>query len=72
MDGDVVEDQQIVAVKPRDCRLQSEFAARHLQALHEVGGAREQHAPAVLDQRQAECCREMTLADASMRSMAPP
>ena len=35
-----------------------EIAARDLQLLHEIGGAGEQHAPAVLDERQAEGRRQ--------------
>ena len=41
-----------------------EFAAGDLQALDEVGGAGEQHAPAVLDQAEADGGREMALAAA--------
>ena len=62
--GDVVQDQQIVTVELGDGGLQRQFSPRYLQTLHEVGGAREQHAPAVFNQRQAERCRQMALAAA--------
>ena len=43
---------------------ESELAAGDLQPLDEIGGAREQHAPAVFDKSEAERCREMALAAA--------
>ena len=54
MDGDVIEDQQVVAVELGDGAFQAEFASRDLQALHQIGGAGEEHAPAVLDQSKSE------------------
>ena len=41
-----------------------QLAPRDLQPLHEIGGAGEHHAPAVLDQCEAERCRQMALAAA--------
>ena len=43
---------------------EGELAARDLQPLDEIGGAGEQHAPAVLDEREADGCRQMALAAA--------
>ena len=43
---------------------EGELAARDLQALDEIGGAGEQHAPAVLDEGEPEGCRQMALAAA--------
>ena len=70
--GDVVQDQQIIMVELGDGGLQRQFSPRHLQPLHEVGGAREQHAPAVFNQRQAERCRQMALAAAGRDSVTMP
>ena len=42
--GEVVEDQQVVAVELGNGALQSELASRDLQPLHEIGGACEEHA----------------------------
>src|SRR5271165_5996499 len=52
--GEIVEDQQMIFVELGDRRLEDEIAACDLQFLHEVGGPDEQHAPAVLDQSEAE------------------
>ena len=62
--GEVVEDQQVMLVEPVDGGLEGEFAARRLEALDQVGGAREQDAPAVLDQAAADGGGEMALAPA--------
>ena len=62
--GDIVEDQQLVLVELGDGGLKPQLPARHLQPLDEVGGAHEQHAPAVLDERQTERRRKMALAAA--------
>jgi hypothetical protein len=43
---------------------ESELAAGNLQPLDEIGGAGEQHAPAVFDESEAECCRKVALAAA--------
>jgi hypothetical protein len=52
--GEIVEHQQIVFVELGDRRLQLEGLARRLQPLHDLGGAGEQHAVAVLDQSLAD------------------
>ena len=52
------------AVEAGDGGLEGEFAAGDLELLDEVGGAGEQHAPAVFDQRQADGGGEMGLAAA--------
>lgn len=39
---------------------QREFAARDLQALDEIAGAHEQHAPSVFDQRESDGRRQVT------------
>ena len=62
--GDVVEDQQVVFVEPGDGGFESEFATGDLQPLDEIGGSREQNAPAVFDEGEAESCRQVTLAPA--------
>ena len=41
-----------------------ELAAGNLQPLDEIGGAGEQHAPAVFDESKAERCRKVALAPA--------
>jgi hypothetical protein len=51
---EVIEDQEVEAVTAIGGRFQFKLAARHLKPLHEVGGAREQHAPAVLHQGKAD------------------
>ena len=56
--GEVVEDQQMVFVELGDGGFESEFAAGNLQPLDEIGGAGEQHAPAVFDKGEAESCRQ--------------
>ena len=43
---------------------EGQVAASDLQPLDEIGGAREQHAPSVLDEGEPERCREMALAAA--------
>ena len=47
--GEVVEDQQVVLVEPGDGGFKREFTPGDLEALHQVGGAGEEHAPAGLD-----------------------
>ena len=61
--GEVVEDQQMVLVELLDGGREPELLPRRLQLLDEVGGAGEQHAVAGVDQRVAEGCGEMRLAD---------
>jgi len=43
---------------------ESEFAAGNLQSLDEIGGAGEQHAPAIFDKGEAESRRKVALAAA--------
>ncbi len=62
--GDVVEEQQVVAVELGERALQGEFAPRHLQSLHKIGGACEEHAPAVFHEREPDRRRQMALAAA--------
>ena len=52
--GEVVEDQQVVLVELGDGGFEGEFAAGDLQPLDEVGGSREEDAPAVFDEGEAE------------------
>lgn len=52
--GEVVEDQQMVLVELGDGGFQGKFASGDLKALHQVGGSGEEHAPAVLDQAEAD------------------
>ncbi len=47
-----------------DCAFEAKFAACGLRALDEFAGAREQHAPSVLDEGNPGGCREMALASA--------
>src|SRR5438309_4822647 len=62
--GDVIEDQEVEFVELGNSGFESELAAGDLQPLDEIGGAREQHAPAVFDKSEAERSREMALAPA--------
>ena len=48
---------------------EGELAARDLQALNEIAGAFEQHAPSVLDEREPDGCRQMALASGPGRSV---
>jgi hypothetical protein len=70
--GEIVEDQQAIFVELGDRGFEDEITARELKFLHEVGGAGEQHAPALFDQGQAERGREMGFSSACRDSdMAP-
>src|SRR6266852_5775249 len=62
--GDVVEDEQIVAVELGDRAVECELATSNLEPLHEIGSAGEHHAPSILDQGKPERCRQMALAAA--------
>ena len=62
--GNIVEDQQLVLVELGDGGFEPQLPAGYLQSLDEVGGAYEQHAPAVLNESQTERCRKMALAPA--------
>jgi hypothetical protein len=48
----------------RPCAIEGELAARHLQPLHEIAGAGEQHAATVLDEREADGAGQVALAGA--------
>ena len=52
--GEVVEDQQVIAVEPIDGGFEAEFAAGDLELLDEVRRPGEEHAPAVLYQGEAD------------------
>ena len=56
---EVVEHHEVKLVELPDGGLEGQLAARGLQALREIGGAREQHAVAVLDEREADGGGEM-------------
>src|SRR5271155_5656525 len=62
--GEVVEDQQVIFVELGDRRFEREIATGELKPLHEVGGFREQDAPALFDQGQAERGSEMGFSSA--------
>ena len=49
----------MILVEFGDRRLERELAACDLELLHEIGGASEQNAPTILDQRHAERRRQM-------------
>ena len=66
--GEVIEDQQMEAVEPGNGGLQGEFAARHLELLHQVGGAGEQHAPTVFHQCHPDGRGQVRLAAARRSS----
>ena len=57
--GEIVEDQQVIFVELVDGRFEREIAPGDLQLLNEVGGAGEEHAPSLLDEREAEGCRQV-------------
>src|SRR5881227_1503879 len=65
---DVIEDQQMIHIELGERAFEGELAARDLQALDEIAGAHEQHAPSVLDQRESDGCREMAFASARRTS----
>ena len=60
--GEIVEDQQMEAIEPVDGGFETEFTARDLELLDEVGGAGEHDPPAVLDESKADGRGEMALA----------
>ena len=62
--GEVVEDQKMVAVEPCELAFEGELAPCHLQALHQIGGAGEEHAIAVLDQGETDGGGKMAFAGA--------
>ena len=62
--GEVVEDRKMVAVEPCELAFEGELAPCHLQALHQIGGAGEEHAIAVLDQGETDGGGKMAFAGA--------
>ena len=54
----------MVAVEPGEQAFEGELAARHLHALHQIGGPGEEHAVSVLDQGEADGGGKMALAGA--------
>ena len=62
--NNVIEDQEVILVELGEHAFKREFAARDLQALDEIAGAHEQHAPSVLDKREPNGGGEMALASA--------
>jgi len=62
--GDIIEDEQVVAIELGDGGFEGQFLARDLQSLDEIGGAGEQDTIPGFDQRAADSCREMAFADA--------
>src|ERR1700691_1954009 len=62
--GDVIEDEQVIFVELGDGVFEIELTTRDLQALDEIAGAHEEHAPAGFHESEPEGCREMTLAGA--------
>jgi len=62
--GEVIEDQEVVFVELGNGGFESVLATGNLQPLDEIGGASEQPAPAVFDEREAESCRKVAFAAA--------
>ena len=62
--GDVVEDEEIVAVEFGDRVFKRQFAAGDLKPLHKIARASEEHPPAVFDEGETERGREMAFAHA--------
>src|SRR3954447_19578181 len=62
--GKIIADQQVEAIKAVDGGLEVKLAASQLELLHEIGGAGEEDAPSVLDEGQADSCRQVALAAA--------
>jgi hypothetical protein len=60
----------MVAILLGNDAFQRQLASRNLETLHEVGGAREEDAPFVLHEGEAEDRRQMALATAG-RSARP-
>jgi len=69
---DVVEDQEVIAIEFGDRGLQRQLAPRDLQPLHQISGAREENAPTVLDESQADRRAEMGPAAARRTSVIMP
>ena len=62
--GEIIEDEQMVAVELGNRGFEGELATSDLEPLHEIGGAGEHHAPSILDQGKPKRCRQMALAAA--------
>jgi hypothetical protein len=62
----------MILVELGERTFEGELAARDLQALGEIAGAHEQHAPSVLDEREGDGCGEMALAAAGRASAMMP
>ncbi len=62
--SEIVKDHEIEAIETTDGRLEVELTSRHLELLHEIGGAGEQDAPSVLNEGEADRCRQVALAAA--------
>jgi hypothetical protein len=60
--GEVIKDQEVEFVELGNGGFESELATGNLQPLDEIGGAGEQHAPAVFDESEAGSCRKVALA----------
>jgi hypothetical protein len=60
--GEVIKDQEVEFVELGNGGFESELATGNLQPLDEIGGAGEQHAPAIFDKSEAERCRKVALA----------
>ena len=58
----------MILVELGEGAFEGEFTASDLQTLDEVAGSHEQDAPSVLDEREADRCREMALAGAGRSS----
>ena len=61
---DVIKDEEVILVELGECTFKREFAACDLQALDEIAGAHEQHAPSILDEREADGGCQVALAAA--------
>ena len=62
--GDVVEDEEIVAVEFAKRAFERQFPPCDLEPFDKIGGASEQDAPAILDKGKSQRRREMALAGA--------
>ncbi len=54
----------MILVELGERAFEGEFAARDLQALDQIAGAHEQNAPSIVDEGEADGCRQMALAAA--------
>src|SRR3954452_4718726 len=70
--GKIIADQEVEAIEAANGGLEIELAPRHLELLHEIGGAGEEDAPSVLDKGQADRCRQVALAAAGRTSVIMP